>query len=346
MLYLENGFADIDYIYNRGMTFNFVIGGRGTGKTYGMLKKLITDNIRFCFMRRTQSQLDAISKPETSPFKAVLADMGVTWALDPVPAGKNIYAYYKTTFDEDHKPIYGDLQGYALALSTISNLRGFDMTDVECLVYDEFIPERHERAIKHESDAFFNAYETINRNRELRGQKPLKVMCLANSNDYAAPLLIGLKLVTTISKMIDQGKTEYINPQRSIGIYLLTDSPISTAKSQTALYKLTSQTSFAEMAINNAFEGMGDPDVHSVNLAEYAPAAGLGELTIYRHKSEGLYYISEHESGSVGHYSADSIDIKRFFASHRSVLMAAIYGKIIYENNLCKALFLKYCGLN
>jgi len=345
-LYHESGYANIPYIMSRGMTFNFLIGGRGTGKTYGVLKYILESGIRFAFMRRTQSQLDTISKPETSPFKAVLADMAADYDIVPLPAGKNIYGYYKTTYDEDRKPVYGDLIGYALALSTVSNLRGFDMTDVDLLVYDEFIPESHERGIRNESDAWFNAYETIGRNRELKGRPPLRAVCLANSNDYMAPLLIGLKLVTTISDMNDAGREEYISPQKSIGIWLLNSSPISSAKRETALYKLTKQTSFAEMALDNRFQGFNDPDVYSVDLREYNPVAGVGELTIYKHKSTAVYYISKHSSGSVNRYGSDGIDIKRFFASHRSIMLAAVYEHIIYEDNLCKALFLRYCGFN
>ena len=46
-----------------------------------------------------------------------------------------------------------------MALSTVSNLRGFDMSDCTLLIYDEFIPEPHERPLKNEAAALFNAYE-------------------------------------------------------------------------------------------------------------------------------------------------------------------------------------------
>ena len=71
-LYHESGFADIPAILKRGMTFNFVIGGRGTGKTYGALKEVLESDIMFCLMRRTQAQLDTIAKVDTNPFKSVV----------------------------------------------------------------------------------------------------------------------------------------------------------------------------------------------------------------------------------------------------------------------------------
>ena len=345
-LYHASGYANIPEMVGHGMSFNFCVGGRGTGKTFGALKYLLENHIRFGFMRRTQAQLDTICKPETNPFKSVIDYLGFDWDCVPVSIGKNVYAYYQTTYDEDHKPVYGELMGYAFALSTVANLRGFDMTDIDFLLYDEFIPEVHERAIRAESDAFFNCYETLNRNRELQGKKPIQVLCLANANDFACPLLIGLGLVSTVEKMIKQGKEEYISPQKGVGIFLLTDSPVSMKKAKTALYKLTTGTAFNDMAINNAFEGSNDPDVYSCDLREYVPIVSVGELCIYKHKAATNYYITTHLSGSVGRYSGDGIDMKRFVNTHKSIMLACICGRIIYETHLVKALFLRYIGLN
>ena len=345
-LYHENGYANIPEILNRNMTFNFIIGGRGTGKTFGALKYVLETGTKFCLMRRTQSQLDTIARNETNPFKSVMRHLGCEWDCVPVSVGKSIYGYYRTKYGDDGKPIYEDLLGYAIALSTVANLRGFDMTDIDLLIYDEFIPETHERSMKGESDAFFNCYETLNRNRELQGRKPIQVLCLANANDFACPILIGLNLVSTVERMISQGKEEYVNPQKSVGLFLLTDSPVSSRKAVTALYKLTSGTAFSDMAISNAFEGTNDPDVYSVDLREYNPVVCIAELCIYRHKSSSTYYISTHLSGSVGKYSGDGIDMKRFMVTHKNVMIAAMCGRVIYESHLVKALFLRYCGFN
>lgn len=343
-LYLANGYVNIPYIINRGMTFNFIVGGRGTGKTYGALRYCAVTGIKFCLMRKTQAQLDTIARSDTNPFKSVVRDLGVDWTIEPQPAGNNIYTYHKTTLGDDGKPVYGEIVGYAVALSTIANLRGFDMTDVELIIFDEFISESHERKIKNESDAFSNAYETISRNRELQGSPAVQVLCLANANDFACPILIGFNLVSTVERMINKSKEEYINPQRSVGIFLLTDSPISKRKSATALYRLTTGSEFFDMSINNAFAGTNDPDIKSVNLSEFSPLVVVGELCVYRHKANSIYYVSSHESGSVAHYSGFGLDMRRFMATHKNLMFAAMSGKVIYESHLCKSLFLRYCG--
>ena len=74
-IYLDNGYLNIKQILSYGLPFNFVVGGRGTGKTYGTLKTAYMENLRFILMRRTQAQCDLINKPEFNPFKVLNNDI-------------------------------------------------------------------------------------------------------------------------------------------------------------------------------------------------------------------------------------------------------------------------------
>ena len=179
-IYDRNGFINIPAIYNIPVPFIFIVGGRGTGKTYGVCKFAIEKKIKFALMRRTQTQADLISKPEFSPLKPVLGDMNRMFKA--VSLTKQNSAFYET--DMEGTIISPEPFCYSLALSTISNMRGFDAGDISLIFYDEFIAEAHERPLKNEAEAFFNCYETINRNRELKGIAPVKVICAANSNIY------------------------------------------------------------------------------------------------------------------------------------------------------------------
>jgi hypothetical protein len=51
--------------------------------------------------------------------------------------------FYEPDAEEMPHPI-----GYTCALSTLSNMRGFDASDIQLLICDEFIPEKHERLLK------------------------------------------------------------------------------------------------------------------------------------------------------------------------------------------------------
>ena len=46
-LYLENGYVNMAKIIETDVPFIFVIGGRGTGKTYGTLQYMLNQNSTF-----------------------------------------------------------------------------------------------------------------------------------------------------------------------------------------------------------------------------------------------------------------------------------------------------------
>ena len=341
-LYTDNGYLNIDYVITRNQPYNFVIGGRGTGKTYGVLKYMIQHDIRFIYMRRTQTQLDNVCNRELSPIKPINLDLGLD--IQPEVISKNAYAFVR--YDQDPDDPEADpartVIGYAIALSTISNLRGFSAADVEYLVYDEFIPETHEKPIRNECDAFLNAIETINRNRELQDQQPLKVISMANANDFANPIFIGLGLVTKLENLIKNHREEYIQPQRGIAIFLLQDSPISGKKQQTSLYRLTGESDYSNMAINNIFADYDSDYIKSQDLRQYTPIVTVGELTVYRHKARTNYYISTHRTGSPPAFKPTPADLKRFKTQFRFLQITLILSSVLYETHYCQALWQKY----
>lgn len=329
-IYEESGYLNIPAILSLGQPFNFIVGGRATGKTYGALKYVLTSKRKFMLMRRTQSQTDLINKPEFSPFKPVCEDLGIeiwTESLSKYNA--------KFTLDDE-------LIGYTCALSTISNMRGFDASDVDLLIYDEFIPERHERALKNEGSAFLNAYETINRNRELKGHRPLQALLLANAFDIANPIFMELGLVGLAEKMQQKGQELYINRESGIVMVLPTSKRISGKKRETALYKLTTG-SYADMALSNKFSYNPTDNIKSQPIKEYRPLVSVGEITIYRHKSGRKYYVSEHKTGNPPSFNTDEVDIKRFVKAHgRRLYLAHMHGSVLFEDMLCKSLFELY----
>lgn len=340
-IYQKNGYINIKNILSYGMPFNFVVGGRATGKTYTSLKTVIEDNIKFMFMRRTQTQTDLINKNEFSPFKPINEDNG--WNIGTSVISKYNSAFYNMVDDGDKTTPCGSPLGYTCALSTISNMRGFDASDVELLIYDEFIPERHERPLKNEAMALFNAYETINRNRELNGRNPLQLLGLANANDLANPIFLALNLVKKANEMRKRGQEICIMKERGIGLFILSESPISEAKRETALYKLTKGSEFFSMSLDNDFIGLDNRLIKSRPLTEYKPLVAVGELCIYTHKSNGKYYVSTHISGTPKNYSAVDTDLERFRRDYPWIWWEYLSNHVEFEEILCEILLTKYC---
>lgn len=333
-IYEENGYLDIEKIINlRGITFVFIIGARGIGKTYGVCKYLIKhDDAVMMLIRRTVTQIELINIPEFSPLAKPAADLGFGYVMKRI--AKNYNAIY--TADEENPR----LLAYTAAMSTFSNIRGFDASKVNFIFYDEFQPERGERDIANEGEKFLNMYETINRNRELNGEPPVKAICASNSNDINSPILRELDLVDVCAKMQERGQQIYMNTARGIAVIMPRDSRISKAKAKTALYKAVNKNSaFTRMALDNNFDEI--VNVKSMPLREFKPLASIGNICIYQHKARSFIYISNHKSGAMFEYDLSDAGQRQFMASFDWLYDAYMNQSIVFESIQAKQDFEK-----
>jgi hypothetical protein len=328
-MYTPEGWVDFPEIMKTAPPFIIMMGGRGTGKTYGALKMLIEQNAKIIYMRRTQVQANMVLKEEVNPVKKVMKDLGIDWTLNKVNEVLSVITYG----EEDGKILM-------CALSTMGNVRGFDADEYEHFIYDEFIPDKLSRKMKGEADGFSNAYETINRNREIEGRKPLQAYLLTNSNTILNDILITFGIVTAVARMKKQKREVLHIASKGIVVYYLRESPISEKKKQTALYRATAGTSFFDMAISNEFADMGIYNVRNVPLTELRPIVSLGELCFYEHKSENYIYVSDKISGSPPKCNIDLIDA--FRSTYNFIVLMHCYGELTYQNEVCPVLLTKY----
>lgn len=327
-LYLDNGYINMRYVKSYGMPITIVVGGRGTGKTYGALQDSILRDEQIILMRRTQSQTDLINKPEFNPINSVAFDMGLRCKVKTISKYNSSIMVGST--EDDMK-----LLGFTAALSTFSNLRGFDASTTDLILYDEFIPEVHERFLKEEGVAFLNVYETVNRNRELQGRKPLQALLLSNANRLDNPILAELDLINVVDRMNKKGQEEWINPQRGIALFVLQRSPISDRKADTAIYKVAAGSQFNRMSLGNKFAFDDLSDVRSIPLTGWKLKAQLGPWYIY--KKDRLWYISAHGSGTPARiYEDTDIDKRRFILENLSCRDRILQHKILYETYQAK----------
>lgn len=328
----------------------FVIGGRGTGKTYGAVKEILDlpPDEKFFFLRRTQDEADTISYTDFSPFQPVINDNPDKYrqvVVQKIPHVKNISGvWYGELNDESVLVPTGDAIGYIGALSTIHKIRGFNMESVTMGVFDEFIPEKHVSSFRggggSEGDALLNAIETIARNRELLGKKPFKMVCLSNANSIASPVFQSLGIIDTVNKMAMKGKQECILPERGIAVFIFRDSPISAAKQNTSLYKAAQDGDFATMALKNDFEASTYLYIQQQPLQEYRIIANWADdVYIYRHKNSfpTKYYVTRHKSGTPKrNYHDDEMSKKRFKRNEQVFLNAWLAGNVSFSDYYCK----------
>ena len=331
ILYSDKGWLNVDEINRMKYPFVFVYGGRGIGKTFGEAG-IITGEGRgkTLFLRRTKTEYDIITSKEMNTFSDYNVESGHNLEFEPQKGFSTIM--------ED-----GETVGLCAALSTFSNLRGggFEQFGIDYLLYDEFIPERHKSKIRNESDVLLNIYETINRNRELKGKEPLKLRCFANSNDIRNPIFIGLNLVTMAEKMLKRDADMQIDAERGIVLIDCRNSPISKRKSETALYRLSRGSEFFNMAIKNEFNSGLFPSVHR-RLIEYRPQVNVGEIGIYSHKSSGKIYVCAAKNPTVNTFSATDTQLEMFRMRWGCLYDKFYSGQVEFESQIGQVLFLTY----
>lgn len=332
----DGGWANMPEILQQPEPFILVVGGRGVGKTYGSLKWCLENGVTFLYLRRTAAQMELVSKPEFSPILKVASDLGMVLTSSTI--SKYASGIYKA--DENGKPM-GEPLAYVMALSTMANARSFDASRVQLILYDEAIPEQHEREISHESDAILNMYESINRNRELTGDDPVKLVVMANANNLEAPVLHALGAIRPLDKMRKTGQNEKHYKERGLCIILLNDSPVSANKSETALYKLARAGSddFTDMALRNSFSADNYIDVRPRPLNEFKPVAAIGQICLYKHKSDGSWYVSETRSGDPEVFDNLPTERVRFQRKYLAAWQAYFDKKLTFESAPAKVFY-------
>lgn len=298
-IYTSDGWVNWDYILSQSESIIAVVGARGVGKTYGLFKELVDRGEKFIYLRRLKSQMDLCSKIEGNPFKKINTDL--SREIKPFPSDGIIL------FRESDKT--GNIVSAGVALSVVANIRGIDFSDYNYIVFDEFIATVTERPIKNEFESFLNFYETVNRNRELEGKEPVKCIMLGNANTLINPYFSAWHLMKTSLKMITGKQMVWRSPDKSRMLVLLLDSPISQKKRNTVLYA-NADNDFITMALDNSFR-TDETNIRSEPLTEYQHIVSIGEIGIYRHKSERKYYVSSTQQDKP-YYDSFGIGLKMF----------------------------------
>lgn len=325
--------------------FHILQGARGGGKTYSMLTGLeglipspYQHEEKYILMRRTQDECDTIASDNgtMNPFKKINSDYNTDYNCKKINR-KTISIYDNSDYD-------GDPHGYIMALSTFAHVRGADFCDVDTIVVDEFVPERHVRAIPDEANAYFNAYETVNRNREFDGKPPVQMFWLSNSNNIYNPLLSELGIVNDIerlAKTTGYGKLRY--PERSLEFILLDSSlEFKELKAQTAIGRLTAGTGYRAMALDNqyAFNDFSLTGYRKIKNAR--PLFSVDNIYVYLGKDD-IAYACYAKGDVIDRYNSknmhDQIAVARawraFFSTHY------INGRFYFETYEIKHILLR-----
>lgn len=329
-LYEEDGWINIPAISRLNTNFNILIGPRQVGKTYGVLKHLITEGHKFIFMRRTPTELDTCLKGTTSTFQSLALDGYFEYKVENESQYIRRVDFYHPGED---KPFTYCL---ALALTSVSKIRGFSGAGFTDLVYDEFIPEVTVHRMRGEGDAFVNAYITLNGNRELKGLPALRVWLLANSNDLYSPVLSELGLTEKVENMVKKNQEYTLMEHRGCLVAMPRSEKITKARRETALYRLTgTETDAAKMALNNEFSYNNFNDVYPMDLNEMNCIWDIGCHYVWQGKVDKLqYYVCDKKAGNplvLSTTSTRGLAREIMEAGHVDFIDLVYKGKVVYS---------------
>ena len=155
-------------VFSFCVKYNYLIGGRHYGKTYSvktwLIDQFLEHGYKFAWVRSTDVMLDKIRREEQ--FFGRIRQYLVSKKID------------KTLIKNDVIYINGKEAGYLFPIDTQHNQKGADY-NIEYVVWDEFMRDSGERAVKGRRERFFKLLESIGRDNVK------KVFFLSNStNQY------------------------------------------------------------------------------------------------------------------------------------------------------------------
>lgn len=302
-----------------------IYSGRGPGKTYSTLWDCVEHRIPFGYIKRTQDDIELITKPEFSPFKPINRDKGTDIKSVVIGGGLNRF------IDGDGSGI-----GYALAMSAVHKYKGFDLSEIDHLIFDEFIPQKSERVNRKEGELLLDLYLTIARDRVQRGRNELKLIMLANSTNLACPVLLTLGLVDLIADLQAQDIDEYYNPERKIYIHHITHTP--SVQQDSGLLRTMSGSAWAQASLTGSFVYNDYSAIKKLSVKGSFPVCAFiwngNTYYVWRNRNSGIYYCcASKTNNNIPVYDLESeISAKRFWLEYGITLKAAtVDGKMYYS---------------
>lgn len=207
--------------------FNFVVGNRGGGKTYGFKKWAVEDFIKtgrqFVYLRRYKTELQEFSR-----------------YFDDLKANGE-FAGHELTIKGKKAFIDGKEAGFAIALTTGITKKSTSLPNVNKMCYDEFMLERgNYHYLTDEVNKFLGLYDSIFRMRDGI------VFFLSNAITITNPYFIYFDL-----RLPQNAKKIYA--KKDILIQLVEDEEFIQARSNTRFGRIITGTTYGEYAIDNKF---------------------------------------------------------------------------------------------
>lgn len=234
---ITDEFYDIEPINNTNAVYRMIMGQRSNGKTYSVMKKIITDYLtegkRAAYVRRYDEDITPKNIQDLfSPQRDLIIELS---------GGKFNGTYYRAKqfflcyYDEDGKAAKKDSIPFCItrSINTAEHTKGQDAGEVSLICFDEFATR--EGYLRNEFVLFCNLLSSLIRNRE-----DTIIYMLANTVNRYCPYFkeMGLKDVDSM-------------PQGEIFVYHYGNEALTVAVEYCSPVKATEKTSSKFFAFDN-----------------------------------------------------------------------------------------------
>lgn len=269
---------------------------RGPGKTYSVLWLCYYSNIRFIYMKRTNQDVDLILKDvkaldfDPSPYKALKRDKNIK--VVGVKIDEGLGAFYEA--DEEGQP--AKLLCYVLSFNKIQQYKGFDFSDCEFIVFDEFIPQAGERVKRAEGSLLLDLYMTVSRDRLKRKRPSLKLILFANAEQISVPVTNELEIVDNMADLNASGLSHTYNEKRKIMLHHITNDEVPISEEEKdGIYLGMEGTAWFEKSFNGSFANNDFSNVTKRSIKRSIPLIEVIHKThnyyVYYNDEKDRYYM-------------------------------------------------------
>ena len=278
-----SSFYSFDKVFSYNGTFNFIVGDRGVGKTYGAKRKAIRDalknNTEFIYLRRFKEDIQS-----RQTFFADIMHEFPEW--DFRVNGMVGECAPSATRKDKKRP--WRVICYFKVLSQAAAVKSQPFPLVTLIIFDEFILERGmRRYLPDEYHAFLEFFNTVDRMKD-----KTRVLFLANAISIMNPYFIELEI-----RPDESGEfvtRSYGSATNFVVCHFINASKFRDEAYQSKFGQFIKDTDYAKYSIESEFSDDNDNLLQLKNKQAkyyYSLETRYGTFSVWYDQWRGLYYI-------------------------------------------------------
>lgn len=261
-------YYSFDTVFSHNAVYNFVVGARGLGKTYGAKKHVIKSFIRtgnqFIYLRRYKTELNGRG--------TFFADIEHEFPEHDFRVN-GMHAEVASRRTRGEKKRKWEVMGYFMALSTASNQKSVAYPRVTWILYDEFIIEKGVvQYLPGEARAFNDLFSTVDRYKD-----KTRVIFMANSVSIMNPYFLEYDIKP------DQEGEIVKRGDGFIVCHFPESAAFGTAVYATKFGKFIKDSDYADFAVESKFRDNHD------NMVAFKPSDAKYFITV--ETEQGIFSV-------------------------------------------------------